>query len=1770
VNDPTTIGRYKVINRLGHGGMGALFLAHDPAIDRMVAIKVMREGMDNPELRARFGREARAAGRLRHPNVVTIFDVGEDNGQPFIAMEYVPGETLETIIQRRSRLPLTRKLKLIEELCDGLGYAHKAGVVHRDIKPANLMLDSDGMLKILDFGIVRFAQSGMTQAGMLVGTLAYMSPEQIAGKAVDYRSDIFAVGDVTYELLTGKQAFPGSLQDGIMNRILHEAPKPLEQLAPGIDPEIVKVVTRALEKEPADRYPDLMRMRRDLARIRERLEEQEEETAEEDSSSAETVAAGPGRARKPDSSAETMPRPPTGSDPRVEQRREMEQRRQARIRQSLEAAVRALDAGDFQAAIAAADDAAILDPNNERAVEIIERAQAAAEDKQVRDWLDQARDHLNRGDTTQAAALVEQARGLRPSSVDVRGMQQAVDEVRHELELARERAQIVREAVTRARTDFAAGAFESAVRAAAEALARQPQHTEALEIREQAVAALQQQQERERHERAAAQAIEEARRQFEAGQHDEAIKQLEQFEPPHADVTRTLQELREQALEIKRRREEEEREARRRKIAALTAAAQQGAAAGRFDEAIGLLERVRELDPESQTIAVLLRQVLDLRSAAEAAARLRAEVENRLSQASAALERDDVGRAAQIWAAAVELDSQSAVAASFQKIIADKAEGLLTSARQASEDGRYDMAIDLATRVRALESHVAPADAVIQEALQRKAAAEAAARTRAFIAAKAADVAAALERDDLKAAADLYREIHALDSTNGAVVELGDVLQRRSKELLAEAREAFDGGRLDHALQVLLRVRELEPTSPAADLLERSIVEQQTAEAAAARIRARIEQNIEQASAAMARGQLGLASRLHEEAAKLDARHADLASLETEIARRRRVVETHTAAARDAISRQQYYEALTEIDAARAIDVDANALTELGQRATAGLAAIEREERRRKQLAAALAGGADRLLRGELDDALRLADEARTLDPENPEALALRQRVQQALDARAEQERLEAERRAREARIAAALEKARSTRAHDQAIRMLRDALEIDPGHEGLRALLHERERAQEAERVRAEEERREAERQAHAARLATALEMARKTRAHDQAIRILREALATDPGEETLLAAIAERERTREEDRVRAEEERREAERQAHAARVATALEMARKTRAHDQAIRTLREALTTDPGEEMLLAAIAERERTQEEDRVRDEEERREAERQAHAARVAKVLEKARKTRAHDQAIRILREALATDPGEQTLLAAIAERERAQEADRVRAEEERRDAERRAREARIAKALDKARRSRSHDAALRLLRDALTAEPENAQLLSAVREREAALEAEAAARSAAAAAGVEAPSTDVVGRPTISYRGKLLVSIGGGLAAMLVLFAGLSTIRNRETNVPPPVVTAPGTDTAPATPATGTSDPSKTAEPRASAPPPSSSPSVTPPEPSAPMGPATPTQEPKTDLAKRLEEQLDPFRRRARQEFARRQYAQALVTVQSGLKLKADDEALRSILNDVASRASDEVSLARSAAEKSGAPTNAAATYKEGLRQQSDAEGHRKAGRHPDAARGMWAARDTFNRAANEATEVANELERQRQQQLAEAKKKATEVPPVKPEPPKSSATNAPVTVPPTGSTAGSPSGPAGRGELPAPGPKPAETAPPPAAPPVVDERAAIVQLLRAYERAYTSKDIGAIRQIQSLSAAEAKSLEQTFRNADEYSVTVVKVEGIAFPAPGQATVTCIRRIVFRSRVASMNSDQNVPTVLTLQKRPTGWIIVSWTVRR
>jgi serine/threonine protein kinase len=276
---PSQIGRYEIKRLLGQGGMGDLYLAHDPNTNRLVALKVLNATLDSDELRQRFVREARALAALNHPNIVNAYDTGDYEGSPFIVMEYVEGETLAEIISRRAALSVAQKLKLMTELCAGLAQAHAAGIVHRDIKPANLMVDRQGRLKILDFGIARVVESHrtrvsgpLTQVNMAIGTPGYMSPEQIAGGQVDRRSDIFAVGAVCYELLSYSEAFSGTSTSEVERRVLQAPPAPLASVVPGLDPEIDEIVFRALERDPDKRYQDAATFEQALERVRSRLE----------------------------------------------------------------------------------------------------------------------------------------------------------------------------------------------------------------------------------------------------------------------------------------------------------------------------------------------------------------------------------------------------------------------------------------------------------------------------------------------------------------------------------------------------------------------------------------------------------------------------------------------------------------------------------------------------------------------------------------------------------------------------------------------------------------------------------------------------------------------------------------------------------------------------------------------------------------------------------------------------------------------------------------------------------------------------------------------------------------------------------------------------------------------------------------------------------------------------------------------------------------------------------------------------------------------------------------------------------------------------------------------------------------------------------------------------------------------------------------------------------------------------------------------------------
>jgi serine/threonine-protein kinase len=284
VNQGTTnIGRYEIVRPLGEGGMGTVYLARDPKFSgRHVAIKLLRESLDREELRVRFWREAQAAGQLLHPNIVTVFDWEEHEGRPFIAMEYVHGQTLARIIERAEPLALTRKVEIIEGLCAGLACAHAHDILHRDIKPANVMVDEHGIVKVLDFGIAKLANAQLTQLTMqqeLLGTLSYMSPEQLQNATLDARSDLFAVAAVAYELFTYRRAFGGSLSDVTRAIILGDVP-PMSDDNLSLPAVVERAVLKGLARLPEQRYDDAAAMKREFAGVRAQLVQFESPTVQ--------------------------------------------------------------------------------------------------------------------------------------------------------------------------------------------------------------------------------------------------------------------------------------------------------------------------------------------------------------------------------------------------------------------------------------------------------------------------------------------------------------------------------------------------------------------------------------------------------------------------------------------------------------------------------------------------------------------------------------------------------------------------------------------------------------------------------------------------------------------------------------------------------------------------------------------------------------------------------------------------------------------------------------------------------------------------------------------------------------------------------------------------------------------------------------------------------------------------------------------------------------------------------------------------------------------------------------------------------------------------------------------------------------------------------------------------------------------------------------------------------------------------------------------------
>ena len=260
MSETKRFGRYEIVSELGRGAMGVVYKARDPQIDRLVAIKTVslwgQEPEEEAEFRLRFMNEAQAAGRLHHSGIVSIFDVGEspENHDPFIVLEYVSGESLNRILTREKKLPLATALKLAEEIAEALDYAHGQGVIHRDIKPANILVTEGGHAKIADFGIAKLNLAHFTIPGKVLGTPAYMAPEQLSGEGSDGRSDLFSLGVILYAMVTGHSAFQGNSATTVCFKVANREPVAASALDMSLPPQLDVVISRAIAKNPDERY----------------------------------------------------------------------------------------------------------------------------------------------------------------------------------------------------------------------------------------------------------------------------------------------------------------------------------------------------------------------------------------------------------------------------------------------------------------------------------------------------------------------------------------------------------------------------------------------------------------------------------------------------------------------------------------------------------------------------------------------------------------------------------------------------------------------------------------------------------------------------------------------------------------------------------------------------------------------------------------------------------------------------------------------------------------------------------------------------------------------------------------------------------------------------------------------------------------------------------------------------------------------------------------------------------------------------------------------------------------------------------------------------------------------------------------------------------------------------------------------------------------------------------------------------------------------------
>ena len=413
------LGKYLIQRELGRGAGGVVYRARDPIINRLVALKTITTGLaEYPDLLQRFYQEAQSAGGLQHPNIVTIYDLGDADGIPFIAMELLEGESLDQLISRRAPLPVPLKLTYALQACRALDYAHKRGIIHRDIKPDNVMLTRDGTVKVVDFGIARVLETSKTQTGMLLGTFAYMSPEQYHGEHADARSDIWSFGVLLYELLAYQRPFRGSTPASLMHSICQQEPIPLQEASPECPAALEKVIQKVLRKSPDERYQSMEEVLLDLDPICKSLQSESVVALVEQ---ARNLSEQGDYSQSRDLLRQALQIDSTNTQARnLLEKANTELRRiliRPKLQQQIEKGQELLAEGKTQEARVEAEVVLQLDPTFEPAQELLKRVQQEIDRaRQIAEWIDAAKQRLAQGILEEAEELLAKVLEAEPAN----------------------------------------------------------------------------------------------------------------------------------------------------------------------------------------------------------------------------------------------------------------------------------------------------------------------------------------------------------------------------------------------------------------------------------------------------------------------------------------------------------------------------------------------------------------------------------------------------------------------------------------------------------------------------------------------------------------------------------------------------------------------------------------------------------------------------------------------------------------------------------------------------------------------------------------------------------------------------------------------------------------------------------------------------------------------------------------------------------------------------------------------------------------------------------------------------------------------------------------------------------------------------------------------------------------------------------------------------------------------------------------------------------